>query len=316
VREALVAEVLAELIDPLQAPDQAALEIQLGRDPQVERAVERVVVGLERARQRAAVDRLQHRRLDLEEAVAVEVAAHGGDDPRAVDEHLAALGVGDQVQLALAVARLDVGQAVVLVGGRAQRLRQHSDTVDQERELAAAGAHRAAVDADQVAEVEREQELELLLPQHVDAGVQLDPPAAVDEIEERRLAGAAARSDAARHAVADVGLLAGLERLVRSEHRRDRLDAVEVVRERLDAARAQAFGLLAPLRDQLAESVLLPAHRRARLRGGVKTRLGSRGGRLADGGRHGRAWSQLEPRRASRAAVRRREMPAPRRTTS
>ena len=45
-----------------------ALEVELGRDAQVERAVERVVVRRERARQRAAVERLQHRRLDLDEA--------------------------------------------------------------------------------------------------------------------------------------------------------------------------------------------------------------------------------------------------------
>ena len=45
------------------------LEVQLGGDPQVQVAVERVVVGRERARQRAAVERLQHRRLDLDEAL-------------------------------------------------------------------------------------------------------------------------------------------------------------------------------------------------------------------------------------------------------
>ena len=42
------------------------------------------------------------------------------------DEQLARLLVGDQVELAVAVARLDVLQAVVLVGRRAQRLGQHA----------------------------------------------------------------------------------------------------------------------------------------------------------------------------------------------
>ena len=78
-RDALVAEVLAELVDALQAADDAALEVELGRDAQVEVAVERVVVRDERPRQRAAVERLQHRRLDLEEALVVEVAADRGD---------------------------------------------------------------------------------------------------------------------------------------------------------------------------------------------------------------------------------------------
>jgi hypothetical protein len=69
VGDALVAEVLAQLVDALQAADDEALEVQLGGDAQVEVAVQRVVVGDERARQRAAVERLQDRRLDLDEAL-------------------------------------------------------------------------------------------------------------------------------------------------------------------------------------------------------------------------------------------------------
>ena len=81
VRDALVAEVLAELVDLLEAADDQPLQVELGRDPQVERAVERVVVGGERPRERAAVERLQHRRLDLQEAALVEEAAHRRDQP-------------------------------------------------------------------------------------------------------------------------------------------------------------------------------------------------------------------------------------------
>ena len=80
-REALVAEVLAELVDPLEAADDQALEVQLGGDPQVEVAVERVVVGGEGPRQRAAVERLEHRRLDLEEAALVEPAPRSRRPP-------------------------------------------------------------------------------------------------------------------------------------------------------------------------------------------------------------------------------------------
>ena len=56
------------------------LEVELGGDPQVHVAVERVVVRGERPGQRAAVERLQHRRLDLDEALVVEEAADRGDD--------------------------------------------------------------------------------------------------------------------------------------------------------------------------------------------------------------------------------------------
>ena len=50
------------------------LEVQLVGDAQVERHVERVVVRHERPRRGAAVERLQDRRLDLEEAARVEEA--------------------------------------------------------------------------------------------------------------------------------------------------------------------------------------------------------------------------------------------------
>ena len=90
-RDALVAEVLADLVDALQAADDQALEVELGGDAQVHRRVERVEVRHERARQCAAVDRLQDRGLDLDEALVVEEAADRGDDLGARDEDLARL---------------------------------------------------------------------------------------------------------------------------------------------------------------------------------------------------------------------------------
>ena len=151
----------------------------------------------ERPRQRAAVERLQHRRLDLDEAVLVEVAAHRARSTlRAGHERRARLLVGDQVELAAAKARLDVGQAVVLVGRRAQALGEHREVVDAQRELAAARAEDLAVDADEVAEVELEQRRHALLAEHVGARLQLDPAGAVDEVQERHLALAAAGGEA------------------------------------------------------------------------------------------------------------------------
>ena len=113
---ALVAEVLADLVDAVDAADDAALEVQLGGDAQVEVALELVVVRDERPRQGAAVERLQHRRLDLDEAALVQEPADGGDDAGALDEDLARVVVDDEVEVALAVAGLDVGEAVELLG--------------------------------------------------------------------------------------------------------------------------------------------------------------------------------------------------------
>ncbi len=207
VGDALVAEVLAQLVDAVDAADDQPLQVELGGDPQVEVAVERVVVGDERPRQGAAVERLQDRGLDLDEAALVEPAAHLADGAGAQGEEAAALLVGDQVELALAVAGLDVLEAVELVGRRAQALGEQAPAVDRQRELAAApGRQRRPLDADDVAEVEVDQQLVGLLAEQVLAGVQLDLAAAVAEVEEAGLAVAAAGDDPARDPVPRLGL--------------------------------------------------------------------------------------------------------------
>src|SRR3954447_13021803 len=90
----------------------------------------------------AAVERLQDRRLDLDEAAFVEPAAHLADGAGALGEEIAALLVGDQVELTLAVARLDILEAVELVGRRSQALCQQSPVVNRQRELATASGRQ------------------------------------------------------------------------------------------------------------------------------------------------------------------------------
>jgi hypothetical protein len=53
--------------------------------------------------------------------------------------------------------------------------------------------------------------------------------------------------DAARDAIGEVGLLAVREGVMRLVDARDRDDAGELVRERLDAIRSECFELLAPV---------------------------------------------------------------------
>ena len=119
VRDALVAEVLADLVDALEPAHDESLEVELGRDAQVEIGVELVRVRDERVRERTAVPRLEHRRLDLDEPLVVEVAADRRDDPRTQEKELARVLVHEQVEVALAVARLLIREAVERVGQRA-----------------------------------------------------------------------------------------------------------------------------------------------------------------------------------------------------
>ncbi len=74
----------------------------------------------ERSRRCAAIDRLQHRRLDFEEIVLVQELAQGPREGGAHTEGLAHLGVHHQVRVALAVAGLRVGE-----GGMAHKFAIH-----------------------------------------------------------------------------------------------------------------------------------------------------------------------------------------------
>ena len=74
VGDALVAKVLADLVHALEAADDEPLEVELGGDAEVEVGVELVRVRHEGVRERAAVAGLENRRLDLDEALVVEIA--------------------------------------------------------------------------------------------------------------------------------------------------------------------------------------------------------------------------------------------------
>ncbi len=137
--DALVAEDGADLVHAVEAADDQALEVKLGGDAQVEVAVEGVVVGDEGAGGGAAGRGLEDGRLDLQEAALVQEAADGGDDAAAQAEEVSHLGVGDEVEVALAVADLDVLQAVPLLGRRAEGLGENGVAVGLDRGLAGAG---------------------------------------------------------------------------------------------------------------------------------------------------------------------------------
>ena len=191
VRDALVAEVLADLVDALEPADDQPLQVELGRDPQVDVLVELVVVGDEGAREGAAVARLQHRRLDLEEAVARRGRA-GSPRPtsRPGLEVAPRLLVHQQVEVALAVALLDVGETVERVRER----RRGSSRAARTRRPASDGSPRRdfagwPLDPDDVAEVDVD-----LAARAAGSG------RSVDEVEEGDLPHLAPRKHAPRQA--------------------------------------------------------------------------------------------------------------------
>ncbi len=128
----LVPEILADLVDTLVAADEQPLQVQLVRDAKIKGLPERVVEGREGPGGGTAVERLQHGGLDLEVAAVVQEPPDRRDHPGAHLEYGANGSVGDEVDVALAIADLDILQAVPLLRRRIQRLRQHRQRFDAE----------------------------------------------------------------------------------------------------------------------------------------------------------------------------------------
>ena len=117
-------------------------------------AVVGVAMGDERAGVRAAVDGLQDGRLHLQVAARVHLLADRADDVAAQPGHPAGFRVDDQVHVALAHPRLDVGEALVLVRQRPEAFRSDHEPVGEHRELAAARGDHLARHPDVVAEID------------------------------------------------------------------------------------------------------------------------------------------------------------------
>ena len=286
-RDALVAVAATDLVDALEAADEEALQVELRRDPHEEVHVERVVVRLEGASDGAADERRERRGLDLEEALVVEHLAGGAHDVAARAEHLGDRRVGDEVDVPLAVASLDVLEAVPLLGRRPQGLREDADARRLDGELAALRCGERALGLDEVADVD-------VLERGVGrahrglAREELELARAIAEAEERETTRRAERDDAAAEVERGVlgrlldlllGVLAGgvLRGLGAGAEERDvERDAPgrardDVVRERVLLALAEARGLHPTGVDEGLFGGRASVVRRLRVRGGRRS---------------------------------------------
>src|SRR5581483_9892361 len=102
------------------------------------------------------------------------------------------LVVHQEVEVALPVALLDVGEAVERVGERRPDAREDLERLDLQRRLAAPRLGRRTADADDVAEMHVD------LARSLDRAEKLDAAAPVDEVEEDELPHVPARHHASR----------------------------------------------------------------------------------------------------------------------
>ena len=196
-REAFVAEILPDLEEPINAAHEQPLVIQLQRDAQVEVAAERVVEGLEGLRRGAAGNGLHRGRLDLDVAASVEELANLMHDGAALEEDGLHLGIAHEVEVTLAVANLGVFEAVPLGGRRAEGLGEDGEGFELHARLVGLGAKERAGDADEIAEVEVFEDVELRVAEGLFLRVNLDASALIAHVDEDGFAHVAMRGDAA-----------------------------------------------------------------------------------------------------------------------
>ena len=165
------------------------------------------MVGRERARERSAVARLQDGSLDLDEPPFVERPSDRRDNACAGHEDLPRLLVHQQVEIALSVAQLDVGDAVERIRERLCVAGEDLDALGEHRRLPTPRLRGPADDADDVSEVHVD------LAGHCDVADHLDATGAVDEVEEDELAHSPTGHRAARQPARLADLAAALERL-------------------------------------------------------------------------------------------------------
>src|SRR4029077_11322823 len=174
------------------------------------------------------------------------------DDRRSRLERAPRLRIGDQVDVALSRPRLDVLQAVPLLGQRTQRLHQQPELVGGERQLARPRPERTSHHADDVTDVERAIRRERVLAQHVAARVHLEVLAAILDLEKSGLAEIAHGDDASRDAH---GRRIGERRVVEPAeagvHLTGALVRAEIVRIGGRRLRAQGSELPSPDHDLL-----------------------------------------------------------------
>ncbi len=151
-------------------------------------------------RRGASVQRLHHGRFHFQIPVRFELPAQRGDDLRAGDEDLLHIRVGNQIQIALAIADLHILQPVPFLRHAEQRLGEEIQVLGVYAELAGSRTEEIPFHSDNVAEVEQLPQREVALAHRVLLHINLGPLAALLEMRKPGFTHAAHGLNAARNA--------------------------------------------------------------------------------------------------------------------
>src|SRR5688572_6980463 len=106
-----------------------------------------------RARHCAAGNRLHDGRFDLQIPSRLQKLTYRGEHLAPHLEYFARLGIDDEIEIALPIADLDIGQPMPLLGERQMTLREKFDARRPDRELVGPRAEEMPLNADKIAEI-------------------------------------------------------------------------------------------------------------------------------------------------------------------
>ena len=139
--------------------------------------------------------RLQDGRFDFKEATPIEPAPHGADQHSPTPEGFPGLGRHNQIEVALAVALLDIRQTMPLIGEGLEGLAEHGPAGHLDRQFTAIGTFETAVHADPIPRVHQggqlAENLRVIGMGRLQAGpiqIELDAAAFVGQGEKSQLA--------------------------------------------------------------------------------------------------------------------------------
>ena len=185
---AFVTEQTTNLVHPIKAADDAALQIQLGGNTQVQIHIQRIVMGDKGTGGSTTLNDIQNGGIHFQIAQLIKITTDSGDGLGTLDKSLAHLGIDDQIHVALTVAGVHILQAVVLFGQGQQALAQQRVLLHLHRDLTAAGTEHDALDTDDITDIQLLEPLVLLGADLVDLHIDLDLALLVLNVAEGSLA--------------------------------------------------------------------------------------------------------------------------------
>ena len=195
-RDSFVTETPVQLEDLWKSGHQEPLEVKLGGDPEEEIHAQGVVMGLEGFGCGSSRNRLHHRGLDFQESPLVEESPDLAHDCGALEKDFARGGVGDQIQVALAIAGLRILNAVPLVGKWAQGFGKDNQSSGSDTGFSGSCREALALNPSEISNIELRGHGQRVLVELFGIEIDLHASSYVGEIQEATLAHVAVGGDA------------------------------------------------------------------------------------------------------------------------